>query len=419
MRVTAVRKKKQVQLSEEGVARYKTPAGGQDDYFDTVVPGLVLRVNYGGAKVWLVRHYLKRTDEAGKRYLVPTTHRLGRYPVLKVKEARERARFFQGDVQKGRAQAKADTFQAVAENFIKRYVEDKGLRSQPEIERCLKKYVYPEWSAERFRAIDREQVANLLDKIVDENGPVQADRVLAIIRKLMNWYATRANDYTSPIVRGMNRSSGKDRARKRVLSDDEIRALWQTTEDEGTFGAMLRVALLTAQRIGKVVTMQWDDIVDGKWRIASEDGEKGNAEVLPLPPMVLEIIAAQPRLAANPYVFVAGHGDGHFNSFSLRKEALDKQLAFTKPWTIHDLRRTARTLMSQCPDILYDVAERVLGHKRQGVEPVYDRHDYTHEKGAALRSLAAKVNLIVNPPPKGKVARLDEHRGKRKRAATR
>jgi hypothetical protein len=71
--------------------------------------------------------------------------------------------------------------------------------------------------------------------------------------------------------------------------------------------------------------------------------------------------------------------------------------------------------MSGCPDILYDIAERVLGHKRQGVEPIYDRHDYTHEKGAALRALASRVNLIVNPPPKGKVARLDEHRGKRKR----
>ena len=79
----------------------------------------------------------------------------------------------------------------------------KGSRSKPEIERCLKRYVYPEWGAEQFRDINREQVADLLDKIVDENiGPVQADRVLAIIRKLMNWYATRTDGYTSPIVRG-------------------------------------------------------------------------------------------------------------------------------------------------------------------------------------------------------------------------
>jgi hypothetical protein len=69
--------------------------------------------------------------------------------------------------------------------------------------------------------------------------------------------------------------------------------------------------------------------------IPTEEREKGNPGVLPLPPMVLEIIESQPRLADNPYVFAAGHGKGHFNSFSQRKEALEKKLAFERPWTIH------------------------------------------------------------------------------------
>jgi class 3 adenylate cyclase len=75
-------------LTEAVVARQKAPVKGkQKDYFDAVVPGLVLRVNYGGVKVWRVRHYLKRTDKDGKRVTIPTTHKLGRYPILKVKEA--------------------------------------------------------------------------------------------------------------------------------------------------------------------------------------------------------------------------------------------------------------------------------------------------------------------------------------------
>jgi hypothetical protein len=72
--------------------------------------------------------------------------------------------------------------------------------------------------------------------------------------------------------------------------------------------------------------------------------------------------------------------------------------------------------MSQCGDILPDIAERMMGHKRQGVEPTYDRHDYAREKSAALLSPASRLSLIVNPPPKAKVAHLDEHRRKRKRA---
>jgi integrase len=417
--------KKRVQLTEESVAKYKAPESGQDDYFDTIQPGLVLRVNYGGRKVWLVRHYLNRINDDGKRYSVPTTKRLGRYPLLKVKEARDRARAVLGNPQKALAQAETGSFQEVAEQFIKRYVmnPEKPLHSQREIERCLKKYVYPEWGTERFRDIKRDHVSELLDRIVEKHGPVQADRVLAIIRKLMNWHATRSSDYISPIVKGMNRSDPKKRQRGRVLgdgskgTDNEIRGLWKAADGDGTFGALLKVLLLTAQRREKAVTMRWDDIADGIWSIPTEEGRKGTAGTLPLPKPVLEIIEAQARIAGNPYVFAAGHGKGPFNSFSERKAEIDKKLAFKQPWRIHDLRRTARTLMAKCDDILPDIAERVMGHKRQGVEPIYDRHDYTDQKAAALRSLAAKVGTIVNPPPRAKVAQLDEHRRKKRKRA--
>jgi hypothetical protein len=141
-------------LTEAMVARIKAPAAGkQKDYLDALLPGLILRVNFGGKKVWRVRHYLKRTDEHGRRLSIPTTHALGAYPVLKVKEAREKARQFLADPRKALVQADVGSFREVAENFLKRHVEASGLRSQKEIERLLKKHVVPAWGERPFREI--------------------------------------------------------------------------------------------------------------------------------------------------------------------------------------------------------------------------------------------------------------------------
>jgi integrase len=381
-------------LTEEGVAKLKPPATGkQIDYFDAGMPGLVLRLNYGGAKVWRALYYVKRTNKHGKRVTIPTTHKLGRFPHLKLKEAREAARRFLADPQKGLAEADTGSFRDVADNFIKRHVEASKLRSQPEIERCLNRYVYPAWEHRVFREIKRGDVADLLDRIEDRHGPRQADLVLAIIRKMANWYAARTDDYVSPVVRGMHRSNGSDRRGKRILDDDEIRALWNV--EAGTFAAFVQVLLLTAQRRDKVATMKWEDITDDIWTIASAEREKGNAGSLRLPAMALDIINAQPRIADNPYVF-AGRGSGPLNAFSQRKEELDAKLPNMPPWVLHDLRRTARSLLSRA-GVRPDISERVLGHAIAGVEGVYDRHSYRDEKADALNRLAALVESIVNP----------------------
>jgi hypothetical protein len=87
----------------------------------------------------------------------------------------------------------------------------------------IDKHVLPTRGAREFASIRRGDVTQLLDAIAEDAGPVAADKMLAITSKIFNWYATRHDDYTSPIVRGMRRSNPKDRARTRILNDDEIR----------------------------------------------------------------------------------------------------------------------------------------------------------------------------------------------------
>jgi integrase len=313
----------------------------------------------------------------------------------------------------------SDSFKSVAEEYLKRHVDKKGLRSKPEIERILKKYVYPAWEKRPFEDIGRKDVSNLLDRVEDAHGPRQADYVLAIVRGIMAWYAPRTDDYRSPIVPGMGRYSPKDNARDRILDDDEIRLFWKVSEGKGAYSGMIRFALLTGQRRGKIAGMKWEDISeDGVWTIQEDDREKGNAGELKLPKMALDIINAQYEIVGNPYVF-GGTGKGVFTGWSPSKLAYDKKILKAlkedadnpkkvkplAPWVFHDLRRTFRSLLSRA-GVQGDIAERVIGHAIQGVEGIYDRHEYADEKAAALKALSKLIGTIINPPSGDNVVRL-------------
>ena len=225
------------------------------------------------------------------------------------------------------------------------------------------------------------------------------------------WFATRHDDYNPPIVKGMKRQ--KAAGRTRVLDDDELTAIWRAANDQGgAFAGIVRLCLLSAQRSRKVATMRWEDLdLDaGVWTVAQESArEKGTGGALRLPAAALAIIRAQPRLATNPHVFPARGGAGPFVGFGSAKEAFDAKLPKDTPgWTVHDLRRTARSLMSRA-GVSSEHAERVMGHAIGRVEGIYDRHAYREEKGVALAKLATLIDSIVDP--RDNVVRLRESAG--------
>jgi integrase len=158
----------------------------------------------------------------------------------------------------------------------------------------------------------------------------------------------------------------------------------------------VRLAVHTAQRYEKVAAMRWQDVsVDGVWTIPTEPREEGNAGELLLSGMALDIIRSQHRFASNPYV-LAGRSESHCNGYSKAKAAFDAKVQIA-PWVLHDLRRTARSLMARA-GVWPDIAERVMGHAIAGVEGVYDRYSYREEKADPLKRLAALIETIINPP---------------------
>jgi integrase len=382
----------QVEKLKPKAARYTLP--------DPELRGHYVRVAPTGVKSYVA----VARDPHGKQIwaTVETADHIG------IEDARERAREAIKRIKAGLEPfepppPKADTFKAVAENYLARHVKAKGLRTAGEIERQLNEEVYPIWGDREFESIQRSDVARLLDAIEDNSGPRMADYVLATVRAIMNWYASRNDNYSTKIVRGMARRRPAEHARSRILSDDELRLIWPVLGTLGGFGAFTKILLLTAQRREKVAAMRWADVSDdGVWTIPAEKREKGNGGTLKLPATALATVQAQPRVEKNPYVFV-GRGEGHIRGYSPGKRRLDA--AVTKanrgkpvePWVLHDLRRTARSLLARA-GVDSDTAEAVLGHKKPGVEGTYNRHRYEAEKAKALEKLAALIAHILEPP---------------------
>jgi integrase len=375
-------------LSDKGVAALK-PRAKTYHHADPQLPLHYVRVQPSGVKSF----YVAPRDPAGKQRWV----RIGDTAVVSIAEARDQGREIIKRVHAGLSavEVTGETFAAVAANFLKRHVASSGLRSRPEIERLLASLVLPAWRDREFVSIGRSDVAKLLDQIEDHNGARQADYVLAITRKIANWYATRHNTYAPPFVKGMARRTAKERERTRILNDDEIRQVWKAAEADGIFGDLVRLLLLTAQRREKVVSMRWQDIAaDRTWTIPREAREKGAPVELMLPTAALAIIQSRPQIGSNPYVLAAARGNGPFRGFSKAKREFDAACGVTD-WTLHDLRRTARSLMSRA-GVSTEHAERTLGHARPGVEGVYDRHHYRDEVHGALERLATLLDGIVN-----------------------
>jgi integrase len=322
---------------------------------------------------------------------------LGNTAEITIAEARERCREAIKRIRAGLPiveprPPRPETVAAVAANWLTRYVERNKLRSAEELRRQVEKYILPVWADRPFVDIKRSDIALLLDAVEDKHGPAMADAILSTLRGMANWFAARDDNYNAPFVRNMRRTPPQDRRRDRTLTDAEIRQIWKTAEANGQYGAIIRLLLLTAQRYKKIAELCWTDVDDrtGIWTLRTEQREKQNPGRLKLPQAALDIILAQPRIASSPYVFLYRTNSGY------TKTEFDYRCGVTD-WRLHDLRRTARSLMARA-GVQSEIAERVLGHAIAGVESVYNRHTYDSEKALALEKLAQLIQHVVDPP---------------------
>ena len=305
-----------------------------------------------------------------------------------------------------RRQAAGYTVDGLLDNFLERYARPK-LRSANEIERCFRVYVRPRIGSKSIYDLRRNDIVGLLDTIEDAGAPVMADRTLAHLRRALNWYATRDDQFAPPIVKGMSRARpAAERARSRILVDDEIVDLWTALDALGEeapacFPSFVRALFLTATRRAMVSDMTFDEIEGRSWTVPGSRNKGGRPHLVPLTDTVTDLLGPKRK----GFIFSSDGGRTPFSGFSKAKAALDSRLAQLRkrdgrkpmaPWVLHDLRRTARSLMSRA-GVPSDHAERVLGHVIPGVRGTYDRHEYRTEKLDALQKLGALVERILRP----------------------
>jgi integrase len=385
--------------------------------------GLYLVIQPSGAKSWAYRFRVEgKSQKLTLGTLLdpdakPLADAAGDLPALSVTEARQRASAASVKVQRGinpieerkRKESRAkNSVNAVLDTFVARHV--KNLRSGDQVERGFDVYVRPKIGSKSIYDLKRRDIVEMLDEIEDENGPVMADRVLAYVRKAFNWQATRDDQFAPPIVKGMARTKPKERSGKRVLDDEEIRDVWAALakfDAPACYPAYVKTLLLTATRRNEASDMIPGEIVGDLWTIPGARYKTKLDHVIPLTELALETL---PK--GGGFTFSTTDGDVAFSGFSKAKAELDRLIAAARKeagrpampgWTLHDLRRTARSLMSRAK-VPTDHAERALGHVMGGVRETYDRYEYLEEKRAAFEALAGLVALILNPPADNVVA---------------
>ena len=377
------------QLTDRFCATAKARDGEpQTDYFDTQCSGLALRVSKWGHKGWTL-HY---TLGSKRRRLT-----LGAYPSISLWAARTRADETKASIAEGTNPSIVvnETLQAICESYLAR--EGNKLRNTKWRKGVLDRHVYPALGARPIAEIRRSEIVRLLDQIEEGSGPSMATQTLALIRTVMNWHATRSDDFMSPIVRGMARTDRSEQARDRILSDEELRAIWKA--DGGLFGEYIRFLLLTAARRNEVAQMTWAELDGSDWTLPAARNKTGVDLVRPLSRAAQAIIAALSK--AGEFVWSTHGGAKPIAGFTQFKRRFD-DASGTKGWALHDLRRTARSLMSRA-GVPTDHAERCLGHVIGGVRGVYDRHEYHTEKAQAFEALAALIGRIVTGAQAGVV----------------
>jgi integrase len=287
-------------------------------------------------------------------------------------------------------------------------------RTYAAYEHSINNRLVPRWKGRTIHSITRDEIADFLAEIADAT-PVTANRALAVLSAMMSWYQTqRGSNFTSPVVRGM--APAEETARDRILSDEELLLVWHVAEKTGTFGGIVRMLLLTGARKGEVAAMRHSQIDHGGiWGLPGELTKNSEPLYLPLSRDALDIITAENRIDDQDIVFSIGgkhefknwgHSKADFDRRVLRRLMAQARAAGEDPgdvkslpnWRLHDLRRTARSLMARAK-VRPDHAERVLNHKIGGVEGTYDRHSYLDEKRDALERLARLLRHIIEGAP--------------------
>jgi integrase len=385
-----------VKLTKRSVAGATLPAGKSDFViWDSELPGFGVRLR-GTSKSWLIQYRVSRRQ--GRESL-------GDVRKITLEAARHvaRQRFAQIElgVDPAAERAAARTAAAAAQLTLgavaDRYLASKQSVVRPSTYRAAVRHFNVHWHPLRDRPLSeirRADVALRLQELTKTHGRVGTARARTNLSALFGWAMGEGLCELNPVVATNNPEIGIQ-SRARVLEDRELAAVWNACDD-GDFGQIVRLLMLTGARRIEIGGLRWDelDLDTGILKIPGTRVKNGRALTLPLPAPALDILRSIPRMDGSTHVFRGGG----FTSWSEATSALRARIAATgatlQHWTLHDLRRSVRTGMGRL-GVQPHIAELVLNHAKGGLEATYDRYHYEREIGQALALWADHVGAVV------------------------
>jgi integrase len=388
-----------MKFTEDRIAKLDGPTSGAKDrlYFDDGQPGLAVRVSAKGARTYLVQYTIR-----GVRRRMPL-------PASTLATARSAAAAILGDVAKGvdpfdvRKQAMVDdkrkaardafTLELLLDQWGALHLAGKRERYAVEAVRALRHAFGKELSSPAA-AMDRERVVRILDSLSKAGKTAMANRTAAYGRACYHWAVKRGTLTSNPFV---DLPLPRVDARDRVLENDELRAIWLATAKPSTFNNVVRMLVLTGQRLEEVAGMAWSELSADLtyWTIPAARAKNAQDSIVPLSPQAQSILRNAGRYEGYELVFPGKYST--FSGWSKAKAALDRASGCTD-WRLHDIRRSVATGM-QSLGVRLEVTEAILNHvsgSRAGIVGVYQRHDWKAEKRAALNAWGERVAAIVD-----------------------
>jgi integrase len=259
------------------------------------------------------------------------------------------------------------------------------------------------WRDKALASIDRKEIIRLIVGVHDSGRPIQANRLLSYLKKLFTFSVQRGLIDSSPAI--VVTKPAEENKRDRVLSHDEIRAVWKACEGLYAFGRAIRTLLITGQRRSEVGQMAWGELDESKrlWTIPAARTKTGRLHVVPMSKLAMDQIGN--NVLASTNVFSSGHrGDKPIAAWALAKKHLDaaveKELGRSIPaWRLHDLRHTCATGLAALGTDRITIS-KILNHAEGGITSRYDQHDRAKEKRRALDAWARQLERIIDPDTK-------------------
>jgi len=388
----------QRKLTDRYLQSLKPPATGRLEIVDADAQGLVLRVTTRGVKSWAIRYRPKGSGQQRASY--------GAYPAVSLADARQRARDIGAaaaravdlpaiEKREREEQRKADnrphTVGALLDEYVERYCKP-NQRKWTLTERMFASHVKPAIGKTALAELRRADIVELLDDLQNEKRfHAQVNRVRSQIIAALNWGIEREYLDTNPATAIKKRKI--EASRERVLTNDELRAIWRAADGlSEPSRSLVKAWILTGQRRDEVRCMLWSeiDLTRAVWTLPAARNKGKRDHEIPLAPAIAALLGGVRRLGKPVFTI---DGTKPYAGQKRLKAILDRESGVAG-WTFHDFRRTASTGMAAL-HVPQDSIDRVLNHAKATLAGTYNRHDYLDQKREALEAWAGRVAFIV------------------------